>query len=144
MSKFFVMQINNVGQYLESTNYWESAHAQLGYVYLSWNAGAARLLVPDAVKHSIDEMRTASSVIVSSGPWTEQGGNEGFEILFEDHSNSPYCIHLMAGQTDLLPHENRPTKSFPFSVWTSEGKQLELPAKYRAVKAIPCLAPWTK
>ncbi|KXL10450.1 hypothetical protein AXH19_08415 [Escherichia coli] len=42
--------IENEGQAVAGTDYWQSVQAQAGYVYLSWNAGAARLLVPDAAK----------------------------------------------------------------------------------------------
>ena len=57
--------IENEGQAVAGTDYWQSVQAQAGYVYLSWNAGAARLLVPDAAKHLLREMRglsTSSSV----------------------------------------------------------------------------------
>ncbi|UIU94548.1 hypothetical protein H6S22_29265 (plasmid) [Escherichia coli] len=48
--------IENEGQAVARTDYWQSVQAQAGYVYLSWNAGAARLLVPDAAKHLLREM----------------------------------------------------------------------------------------
>ena len=51
--------IENEGQAVAGTDYWQSVQAQAGYVYLSWNAGAARLLVPDAAKHLLREMRGA-------------------------------------------------------------------------------------
>ena len=55
--------IENEGQAVAGTDYWQSVQAQAGYVYLSWNAGAARLLVPDAAKHLLREMRGAEYVI---------------------------------------------------------------------------------
>lgn len=57
--------IENEGQAVARTDYWQSVQAQAGYVYLSWNAGAARLLVPDAAKHLLREMRGAEYVIIS-------------------------------------------------------------------------------
>ncbi|EHV4930117.1 hypothetical protein K0P21_004677 [Escherichia coli] len=57
--------IENEGQAVARTDYWQSVQAQARYVYLSWNAGAARLLVPDAAKHLLREMgglSTSSSV----------------------------------------------------------------------------------
>lgn len=59
--------IENEGQAVAGTDYWQSVQAQAGYVYLSWNAGAARLLVPDAAKHLLREMRGAEYVIISKG-----------------------------------------------------------------------------
>ncbi|EHX0618403.1 hypothetical protein K1242_004281 [Escherichia coli] len=49
--------IENEGQAVARTDYWQSVQAQAGYVYLSRNAGAARLFVPDAAKHLLREMR---------------------------------------------------------------------------------------
>lgn len=73
--------IENEGQAVARTDYWQSVQAQAGYVYLSWNAGAARLLVPDAAKHLLREMRGAEYVIPGKyrvvenlpdvSPWSE-------------------------------------------------------------------------
>ena len=59
--------IENEGQAVARTDYRQAVQAQAGYVYLSWNAGAARLLVPDAAKHLLREMRGAEYVIISKG-----------------------------------------------------------------------------
>lgn len=69
-----MFEIINKGQALVSTNYWTSEHAEAGYCYLTWNAGAARILIPDAVRHLLREMKGAREVIISRGPWTDQGG----------------------------------------------------------------------
>ena len=45
-----MITITNQGQRITSTNYWDSDNARAGYLYLSWNAGAARLMVPDTQK----------------------------------------------------------------------------------------------
>lgn len=66
--------IENQGQAIARTNYWDSDHAKAGYFFLSWNAGAGRLLMPDSQKAALAEMRSAKYVIVSRGPWTDQGG----------------------------------------------------------------------
>ncbi len=138
-----MLTILNKGQAIESTNYWDTEQAHAGYCYLSWNAGAGRLLVPDALKPAIREMRIAKYVIVSRGPWHEHGGRDALELLFEDSSDSPYCLHLVAEQTDrLLPEENQ-GGGFVVTVWTRGGEKLRLPGKYRTVAAIPCLDPWS-
>jgi hypothetical protein len=38
--------IENNGQLIVGTNYWQTPHAKRGLVYLSYNAAAARLLIP--------------------------------------------------------------------------------------------------
>lgn len=81
------IQISNKGQAVASTNYFDNAHAVSGLFYLTWNAGAGRLLVPDNQKRTLTDMRSAKFVIVSSGPCVEQGRMAALELLFEDHSD---------------------------------------------------------
>ena len=138
-----VLFIKNAGQRIAETNYWDSEHAKAGMVYLSWNAGAARLLLPDLQKPMLREMRGARHVIVSRGTWSGQGGRDALEVLFEDGSDNPFAIHLVAEQCDrLLPGDNQ-GGGFQFTVWTRGGEKVRLPGKYRQVVAIPCLEPWT-
>ena len=136
--------ISNRGQAIEDTNYWDHPNAQAGYFYLSWTAGAARLLVPDNQKLSVREMRSAKYVIVSRGPWHDQGGREAVELLFEDESDCPYCLHLVAEQCDKLIPAAEQGGGFVMTVWTRGGLKLRLPAKYRMVDAIPCMKEWSK
>jgi len=138
-----MLTIVNRGQAIESTNYWDTEHAQAGLFYLTWNAGAGRLLVPDPQKAAVREMRTAQYVIVSRGPWPDQGGRDALELLFEDGSDSPYCLHLSAEQTDRLLPETDQGGGFVITVWTRGGQKLRLPGKYRTVDVIPCLQPWS-
>lgn len=134
--------IKNNGQVIESTNYWDLEQAQRGYVFLSWNAGAGRLLVPDSQAAIIREMKTGKYVIVSRGPWMDQGGRDAVELLFEDGSDSPFALHLVSEQCDrMIPATDEGGGIF-ISVWTRAGEQLRLPARYRRVDEIPCLAPW--
>jgi hypothetical protein len=132
------LTIENDGQDIRETNYWQSEHARRGYVYLSWNDGAARLLVPQALEVELAEMRAAISVIVSRG---HMNGRDALELLFEDGSDNPYCIHLGSEQTDRLLPASEQGRSFDFTVWTANGKQLQLPARYR-VASLPYLKPW--
>jgi hypothetical protein len=131
--------IENRGQEIVNTNYWDSKHAR--YCYLSWNAGAARLLLPEAGVN-LDDMLGAPHVIISRGPWQGHGQRAALEILFDDASDSPYAIHLAMERSDRRLPSSEHGRSFMFTVWTRAGKQLELPGKYRVVAAIPCLDPW--
>lgn len=139
-----MLTISNKGQAIAQTNYWDSEHAKAGYCFLSWNAGAARLLLPDALKPALREMRSAKYVIVSRGPWTEHCGRDALELLFEDQSDSPYCLHLVAEQTDRLLPEDNQGGGFVVTVWTRGGEKLRLHGKYRTVQAIPCLEEWSE
>lgn len=138
-----MLELVNSGQEITSTNYWDSPHAARGYCYLSWNAGAARLLLPDSLSGTLPEMRTASEIIVSRGPWHDHGGRDAIELLFEDGSSVPYCLHIVAEQTDRLLPEDNQGGGFVVAVWTRSGKKIERPGKYRVVSGIPCLEPWS-
>jgi len=139
-----MITIENSGQRVLKTNYWDSDNAKAGYFYLTWNAGAGRLLVPDSQKPAIREMRSGKYVIVSRGPWQDQGGREAIELLFEDESDSPYCLHLVAEQCDRLIPDTDQGGGFVITVWTRGGEKLRLPGKYRHVEKIPCLEPWSE
>lgn len=130
----------NQGQRLLKTNYWASEHAQAGYFFLSWNAGAARLLIPDAQKSALKDMKTAKEVIISRGKWQ---GRDALELLFEDGTDSPYAIHLVSEQTDRLIPEEQQGGGFVVTLWTCGGLKARLTGKYRVVDTLPDLRPWT-
>ena len=135
--------ISNRGQVVASTNYFDSANAAAGFLFLSWNAGAGRLLVPDRQKALVREMKTAQYVIVSAGPLTAQGGIPVLELLFEDSTDSPFVVQLSAKQTDRILPDRDQGGGFYISVWTRGGVKLRLPGRFRKVPEIPSLAPWS-
>lgn len=137
-----MLSIVNDGQQVASTNYFDSEHARCGLCFLSWNAGCARVLLPDSMVPHLIEMRTADLVIVSRGPWTAKGGVDALELLFEDGSSHPYSIHMGISQTDRILPESDQGKDFIVAIWTRDGEQLRLPAKYRLAQALPWLQPW--
>lgn len=137
-----MIAIENQGQKIVATDFWDSDLARAGYCFLSWNAGAGRLLVPDSQIAFLRDMKSARYVIVSRGVWHAAGGGDALELLFEDNSSSPFCIHMAAGQTDrLLPDTDQGT-AFTVTVWTRRGQQQRFPGRYRRVGTIPCLKPW--
>lgn len=137
-----MLEIFNKGAAILSTNYWDSEQARQGYVFLSFNAGFARVLLPDAMKSQLPEMRSATMVILSHGPWSERAGANGWELLFEDGTDAPYCLHLSEEQSDrTLPAADQ-GGGFWLTVWTRGGEKLRLPAKFRRVAELPCLQPW--
>jgi hypothetical protein len=135
--------IINDGQAIKETNYWRGKYAAAGFFYLTWNAGAGRLLVPDSQTHALVEMASARFVVVSAGPWVEQGGRPAIELLFEDGSDSPFCLHLVQEQVDRVLPATDQGGGFIISAWTcSGGEQGRWPGKFRQVSSIPCLAQW--
>lgn len=138
-----MLSIVNNGQTVASTNYWTSKHACAGLFYLSWNAGAGRLLVPASQERQLAEMAGAQSVIVSAGPWVDQGGRAAVELLWEDGSDAPFCLHLVAEQTDRWLPDGDQGGGFVVAAWTAAGEQGRWPGFFRRVAEIPCLAQWT-
>ena len=137
-----MITISNRGQAILSTNYWDSDHAAWGLFFLSWNAGAARLLVPDGQRSALRDMQGAREVLVSRGPWTDQGGRDALELLWEDGSDAPFCIHLLADQTDRMIPETDQGGGLVVTAWTRGGQKGRWPARYRVVPEVPWLRPW--
>jgi hypothetical protein len=136
------IRIGNRGQAIASTNYWDCEAAKDGIFYLSWNAGAARLLVPDCQKHYVREMRSAKHVVISRGPLPQHGGPIGLELLFEDNSDQPFVLMIPEDASDRrLPKTDQGSEFF-ITVWTRGGQKLRLPCRYREVEALPCLEAW--
>lgn len=134
-----LITFGNDGMELVETNFWDSDMAKEGFFYLSWNAGAARLLVPDSMQKHVAEMVGTKLVIVSRGFF---GADEAIEILFEDESDSPYCLHFSVDQTDRMLPNSESGCGFTFTVWSRHGKLLTFDGKYRAVEKLPCLESW--
>jgi hypothetical protein len=64
-----ILTFSNNRKELLNTNYWDSEQAKGGFMCVSINVGAIRLLVPDNRCDYVTEMQTASMVIMSRGPW---------------------------------------------------------------------------
>ncbi len=144
------IEVKNNGQELIETNYWQTAKARAGYIYVTINAGCLRVLVPSSAVVDIEDMRTGKVVLATRGIWqSEKGQRDAIELLFEDYSDSPYCLHLVVEQFDMVPataDRDRPGDDprWKIAVYTESGKQFELPARYRLAKKLPYLRPWSK
>lgn len=136
-----MIEISNNGSDILNTNYWGTEPADKGFLFLSWNDGVGRLLVPRSQEHAIDDMKTGLYVIISSGLWD---GREALELVFEDNTSSPYSVTLVTDQTDRLLPDTDQGGGFKVAVWTERGNQLTLDGKFRKVGNLPCLAPWAE
>lgn len=137
-----IIQINNHGQLITSTNYWELPIA--GKVFCSVNAGAIRLLVPRTMRRIIDDMRCGSThAVLSRGSWPAMGLPDAVEIMLEDGSDDPFALHLSPESFDFLPAEPAAGKEWTLSVWDLKKgkphKALERRCYWRRVPSLPCL-----
>jgi hypothetical protein len=138
-------KFENDGRELVATTWWQSEQARAGKVFCSCNAGAIRLLLPRQMESQAREMRTAKYVIVSRGPWPQMQLDEAVELLFEDGSDSPFCLHLSASSFDLLPADPG-AEDWVLSVWAEcdgrPNKLMELPTRWRRSAQLPDLRAW--
>ena len=133
-----LITINNDGENIKSTNYWDTDIAENGYFYASVNAGCVRLLIPAQHEKMLYEMMTAKYIIISKGQ--NASGKKMVEIMFEDHSSCPFSLQLSVEQFDMVPKDG---KEWQFKAFTKEaGEILTLKCKVRTVKDIPCLKEW--
>jgi hypothetical protein len=115
----------NDGQKITSTNYWQTEHANVGMCYLSANAGALRLLVPEAAQGMLAEMKTGHSVTIEE---SLHAPGQCWDIVFEDGSESPFSLAIDKKQLD---RPLTPGKGVPFTIWT-EGGLVQMPKLLRA------------
>ncbi|WP_058532863.1 hypothetical protein [Legionella saoudiensis] len=110
----------NTGVILQRTDYFDSQAAKEGEFYLSWNAGCARLLIPDNQKHLLSEMRSTKSVSISLIPG-------GLEIIFDDETDSPFVIQIAKEQTDRIISSDELGNKIQFSVYVRLGEKFAFP-----------------
>lgn len=141
--------ITNDGPLITCTTYWQTTKARAGLFYLSTNAGAFRLLVPQAHLGAVRDMRTARDVVVRRGPMTLEGRAlpDALEMLFDDGTDEPFSLHLSPGQVDRMPLDTDSAQEWTCTVWTHlVGERcrqvLTRLAHYRRVRRLPDLRPW--
>lgn len=137
-----LITIENAGQKIVKTNYWQHEYAKAGKLYFTSNAGAVRMLIPGTMEQIIPEIKTGKKVILPRGHWPDYGREDAFEFMFEDFSDSPYAIHVGTDQWDMIPKWDR-KGGWVFAAWTeNEGCVYEKRMRYRLVDKIPCMKPW--
>lgn len=134
-----IITVTNDGQRIVATNYWDSKHAAAGLLFVSWNARAARILVPEPCHALLPDMRTASEIVISRGPLK---GVDTLELLFDDHSEAPFMATIPVTQSDRLIPDTDQGGGLVVTVWTQDGVQMSAPGWYRRVLSLPCLQPW--
>ena len=135
-----MITLENLGPDLVRSNYWQSAYARNGYYYLSVNAGCLRLLVPEQRESEVAEMLSAHEVVVTVGPYRQADGRPMIEILFDDHTATPFALHLCREQTDrgFADAGDLPRR---FLIYTAGCRLVgELTWYYREAE-LPCLKP---
>ena len=143
-SQFPMLLINNNGQDISGTNFWQTEWNARGLFVVSLNAGAFRLLVPEAANSEVSDMiRGCRHIIISRGLFE---GRDSLEWMFEDDGRNPYSIHLEITACIPRPSSDWIGQPHVASVWSLRHgypkKRIERSAHYRLVQTLPCLKPW--
>jgi hypothetical protein len=151
-SHILIVNDDTNGQLIRRTNYWETSLAQAGRFFFSVNAGCIRMLLPErqggttypgSTREELDDsvLHSTKHVIVSRGKFA---GQDAYEILFEDETNTPYTVHTSVGQWDRLIPASDSGRIVPFRIYR-RGCILarEFEGRFRYVESLPCLKPWT-
>lgn len=141
MKKLSFIITENSGPELVSTNFWDAEIGAQKYAF-SVNAGCMRLLVPNCHKPSLPDMIGCEYVVASI---LKNIRTKAFaiELLFEDHSQTPFSIHMCPEAClSLFPLAENSKVPRKMTIWT-EGlnKVAELPIYSRDVPRLPWLKP---
>lgn len=119
--------IGNNGQEISKTNYWATEHAKKGLCFLSTNAGAIRLLVPEAARGYLEEMKTGKRITIEKS----LHDSRCVDIVFEDGTDMPFFLAIDKQQIDRALS---PGKNVTFAVWTEHGKELQFKAVIKTIR----------
>ncbi|MGB6221637.1 hypothetical protein [Haloferula sp.] len=87
--------ITNIGPEIESTNFWDTEIGTQNHAF-SVNAGCLRLLVPNCHTPCLPDM-VGCEYVVASIIKRIQPKKFAIELLFEDHTQTPFSIHMCPG-----------------------------------------------
>lgn len=124
--------IENEGPVITGTNFFESELNDAGKFFVSLNAGAVRLLVPDTMLRELKrELSLVKKVnLEKEGDW--------YFIVLDDGSKNPYTLQCLPNSFDRLPAKEDVGKAITFSAWGREkGKKIEkiheCPCSYKII-----------
>jgi hypothetical protein len=151
-----MIEIGNRGQELISTNYWQSEMASAGKVFCSCNAGAVRVLLPQAQAHVANDLRAARHVVLSRGPMEagaaaelgipEAIGREMIELMWDAGTHGPFCLHLVLEAFDHVPAAPPIGNEWVCIVYTERHgaphRETMHVCHWRRVWSLPCREPW--
>lgn len=110
------MMIMNDGKILVDTDYWDGEMARRGLCFMSGNAGAWRLLVPDCLRDYLEEMNTTNYVEIEL---RKISGRNMALIWFEDGSQTPFHLGIETRAIDR--HIDRTNVEQPLMIYTRDG-----------------------
>ena len=99
----------------------------------------------------LEAARWSRECLISRGATIGPPGNgaEGYELLYEDDSDTPFSLMLGATQVDRLLPTSDSGKSVLHTIWTRGFRDTPnlawtMPGKFRSVATLPYLKAWGK
>lgn len=130
-----MIETTNDGPRLVSTTYWSTEHARRGLLYLSVNAGAVRLLVPDAASYVLDELpEEGTPATLGRGRWQ---GREVYRLTWLDDPTDPYVVEIDARQADRLLPASEAGRLVPLVWYRQEGQRGAQEVRRETVEVVP-------
>lgn len=124
-----IITVANAGGDIIGTDYFSSELGLAGKMFISWNKGVARFLLPSNFPNHNGVLRdlcTAKEIVIH--PFVVNG-RTFLWLIFEDRSTNPYCVWISGEAMD----RNIPTKmnfKFKFSLYTEAGKKYQVPGSF--------------
>lgn len=124
-----MIRIDNDGQNVVSTNFFESDMARDGTFFISTNAGCFRVLVPAGLDSYVMDMATGFRCEIER---VTLQGQDGLRVWFLDGSDSPFRIESTSEAIDRFPADQDTGRdALTVAIYLSgPRKVLELPATY--------------
>jgi len=137
------MRVQNDNERIVDTNYWGSNIESKGFFYLSPNAGAFRLLVPENQSASIADILTGGKAVITYGFHRTQF-RFMYEIMFDDDSECPFAIWISSNQVEReFAIEEAAIKDRPLIVYRKGCIEVaRMPVYFRTSPVLPYLKRW--
>lgn len=123
-SNYMGFGFNEIDDNLVSTGYFDSEYNSKGYFYLLYNNKCFYLFVPDTLNQINMELKTGKYVVLTTGNF-DLYNRDMVELMFEDFSDDPYCLHLSKEQLILPIDDSFHRKKFKLKVLCREGIVME-------------------
>ena len=135
--------IQNDGHEIAYTNFWDMTKLK-GFLLLSWSDDIARFLISKQHEYLVSQGKNANLVIISKPKYTEPNKMELMEIRFDNYPRTSFSINIPTNYSDKPIAELQHGDHFTIALWTKDGKQCEIPGRFRLVDSLPCLDRWVE
>jgi hypothetical protein len=126
--------IENNGDKIIGSNFWDNQEEE--DFYLSWIDKTARLLVVAPAAQTIKEIEFAQEVIITQGTST-LSGNNAYEILFEDGSDTPFVLILDEQKQSDKKIKEVGKEKMRLTLWEKDKMLIEFPMSFRKKETLP-------